>query len=507
MIESSGHSDCTLSRFGIAAVLSFAILNLAVFVLRAVSVCKYGSLFSTSSGEFLMIYSIWKGMHHLPVYEWPFRFPFSLTLYNFLFYKLYAAVFSLIGVYDSDIETCGRLFTSLFSVVGAFAQWRLVRNRLDLRGTRSAVSLIFALGLWFSTSMVRYMGLTIKPDLPAAALVMIAFWMVLRPSRFGFALAGTFFYLAWSFKQSAVLTLTAVCLFLLFQKRWRDLSILVAVFAVLTGASILLGTPEYRFSALVAPRLIHSAFSFPVLWRALAHPLAMDMFWILAPITLLAASRARPVDKTVSLTITVFLLAFLAALAGMGTPGAADNYLFEAFVAATTLFQIALFTAPARMVGFLVLIGCIQPALQIAMLPTGRTTFGTVQIANAAEYANAVAVRARLAQLKKPIFTTDQSFSLPWISTDDHPPAFIIDHFFFGATPGRPENGGFNGMLQRGEVPTVILDTGSPYEKVLSPNYVKTGSFLHQGVPYNQGVHYDIYTTATQATAANPSTN
>lgn len=79
MTASSGDSVFRLSRLRFAAVASFAVLNLAVFSLRLLSVWKYGSLFSTQSGEFLMIYSIWKGMRHLPVYEWPFAFPFSLS--------------------------------------------------------------------------------------------------------------------------------------------------------------------------------------------------------------------------------------------------------------------------------------------------------------------------------------------------------------------------------------------------------------------------------------------
>ncbi|MDR3773950.1 MAG: hypothetical protein P4L26_11415 [Terracidiphilus sp.] len=504
MTASSGDSVFRLSRLRFAAVASFAVLNLAVFSLRLLSVWKYGSLFSTQSGEFLMIYSIWKGMRHLPVYEWPFAFPFSLSLYNYLFYEFYAAVLRMIGAWDAGIETWGRLLTSLFAFVGAFAQWRLIGNRLNLRGARSLLSFLFALGLWLSTSIVRYWALTIRPDLPAAALVMAAFWMVLRPSRFNFALAGVFFYLAWSFKQSAVLTLAAVCLFLLFHKRWRDLSVLAGVFAVLSGATILLGTPEYRFSVLVAPRLIHSAFWFPVLWRALAHPLITNFYWMVAPLALLLAAGARRADRTVQLTATVFAIALLGGLAGMGTIGASDSYLLEAFVAGSTLFQIAVFTAPAGLVEALLLIGCLQPALQLTMIPSGRSTFGTVQLASPAEFANAVEVRDRLAQMKRPIFTTDQSFSLPWISTDDRAPALIIDHFFSDATPGRAQNGGFRGMLQRGEVPTVILNTGSPYEKDLSPNYLKTGSFLHQGVPYNQGVHYDIYTIGTPTPAADP---
>lgn len=309
MTESSSDSVFRLSRLRVAAVVSFAVLNLAVFFFRLLSVWKYGSLFSTQSGEFLMIYSTWKGMCHLPVYEWPFAFPFSLTLYNYLFYEFYSAVLRMIGAWDAGIETWGRLLTSLFAFLGAIAQWRLIENRLNLRGARSFLSLLFALGLWLSTSMVRYWALTIRPNLPAAALVMVAFWMVLRPSRFNFAFAGVFFYLAWSFKQSAVLTLAAVCLFLLFHKRWRDLSILAGVFAVLTGATILFGTPEYRFSVLVAPRLIHSAFSFPVLGRALAHPLITNFYWMIAPVALLLAAGARRADRTVQFTRTVFAIA------------------------------------------------------------------------------------------------------------------------------------------------------------------------------------------------------
>jgi hypothetical protein len=499
MTESIPDSGPTLSKFRVAAIVLFAALNLAVFLLRALSVWHYGSMFSTGSGEFLVVYAIWKGMHHLPVYEWPLNFPFSLALYNYLTYKLYAFVLRSIGAWDSGILIWGRLFTSLFAAVGAIAQWRLIQNRLNLRGSLSLLSLLFALGLWVSTSMIHYWSLTLRPDLPGAAMVMIALWMVVRQPRFGFAIAGMFFYLAWAFKQSVVMALVAVCLYLLFHKRWRDLTVLASVFAVFTAATLLLGTTEYRFDVLTAPRLIKSAFSFPVLWRAAEHPLITNAYWIIAPITLLFAARTRRAYSAVRLIMTVFVFALLAGLAGMGTSGGAENYMFEAFAAGSTLFQIAVFTAPARVVGSLLMIGCLQPAMQLAMIPRGRDIFGTIRLASAGEYANAMAVSERLAQLKKPIFTPDQTFSLPWFSAGDHAPALVIDHLFQEAASKSIQNGGIAGMLQRGEIPTVILNTGSIYEKELSPKYVKTGSFLHQGVPYNQGVPYDIYSIEVPA--------
>src|ERR1035441_8311389 len=94
-----------ISDLGVAAVLLFVILNLAVFFIRLVSVWHYGSLFPTTGSESPMIYSVWKRMHDLSVYEWPFTYPFSLSLYNYLFYDTYAAFFKLVGIWDADIRS------------------------------------------------------------------------------------------------------------------------------------------------------------------------------------------------------------------------------------------------------------------------------------------------------------------------------------------------------------------------------------------------------------------
>jgi hypothetical protein len=486
-------AGCNISRLRYSAVLLFVLLNLAVYFIRMLSVWHYGTLFGTSGGESLMIYSVWKGMHHLPVYEWPLSFPFSLSLYNYLFYDTYSAFLRWGGAWDAGIMTWGRLFTSAFAIVGATAQWKLVSQHLNLRGARSLLSLFFALGLWLCTSMVRWWALTIRPDLAAVALVMIALWMVVRQPRFGFAIASVFFYLAWSFKQSVVLAFVGVCLFLLLHKRWRDLSVLVAVFALLIATTLLLGTPVYRFSILVAPRLVRE-FSLLNAWHAAEVSFIADAYWIVAPIALLLAAGARRVDGAVRLLMTVFAVTLVAGLAAMGKIGASDNYLLEAFAAGTTLLQMAVFTVPKKLVSSLVLFGCVQPAIQLAEVPRGSHIFGIVQIATAAEYANAEALRERLAPMKEPIFTTDESFSLPWISTGDHAPAFIVDSKFHDATRLRCQNGCIEGMLQRGDIPTVMIGTGDTlYQQSLNPNYEKAGESFHQGKQYS------IYVIRNQA--------
>jgi hypothetical protein len=454
--------------------LAFVVLNLAVFLVRLISVLRYNALFPFDSA--LPIYAVWREIHHLQVYEWPFAFPFHLAPYNYLFYETYAVFLRSIGATGANMMTWRNVLTPVFAIMGGVAQWKLVQHQLKLRGARSALSLFFALGLWFCASMVRYWALSMRPDMAAIALVMVALWMVVRQPRFCYAYAGVLFYLAWSFKQSVVLVFVGVCLFLLFSKRWRDVTVLATVFAALTAITLLLGTPEYRFDTLVATRLY--GFSIPYALQIGPKSIIGNLYWILAPIALLLAAGTRRVDGSVRLLITVFAVAFVCGVAGLTKVGGWDNYLLEAFVAGSTLLQIATFTAPGVFVSVLVLFGCAQPAVQLMLTQGGAHlhTLGTVEIATSAEYADAIAMRDRLAPMKKPVFTDNPTFSLPWFSTDNQSPALVVDFLFLNAARARCENGCIEGMLQKGEFPTVmLLSSGDPYQSSLNPSYKMVG--------------------------------
>jgi len=563
MKEIPRDSDWNLSRCRVAAVGAFFALNLAVYLIRILSVWRFGALFCSTAVESPMIDSIWRCMYHRPVYTWPFAFPFSLSLYNYLFYDVYAGVLRLIGAVDAGILTWGRQLTLIFALAGALAQWRLVRSLLNLRGLVSGLSLALAVGLWLCTSLVKYWALTIRPDMAAAALVMIALWVVVRQpqsqpqSRLCFAWAGLLLYLAWAFKQSVILAFASLCLWLLLQKRWRDLALLFSVFAALVAATLLIGSPEFRFSILIAPQMVRGfAFSLPWILRALGTGLTavgLNLYWVAAPFVLLRAAggvqksgagdkeslpesalrqgttlqfakkskqsskkcqgttlvvpqkqqnkhwalapegisslHEELVQRVLRPLLTVFAVALIVGLTGMGKVGGTSNYLFEAFVAGSTLLQIAVFSVPHRLVTALVLFGCVQPAIQLAGVAIGFHHPGKkdmVPIATAAEYRDAVALRDRLANLKKPIFTTDGVFALPWNSTENGAPALVIDPNFQEAARTREVNGGIEGMLQRGEIPTVMLASSDlAYLKSLNPGYRKVGESLQQGVTYS----------------------
>jgi hypothetical protein len=506
----------SLSPRRAAAVLAFFVLNLAVYLIRIVSVWRYGSLFSSTAVESPMIDSVWRCIHHRPLYTAPFTFPFSLSLYNYLFYDAYAGVLRLIGAGDAGILTWGRQFTLVFALAGALAQWSLIRSLLKLRAASSALALSLALGLWLCTSLVKYWALSIRPDMAAAALVMIALWVVVQQPRFAFAYAAVLLYLAWAFKQSAVLAFAGLCVYLILHKKGRDLSILAAVFAVLVAATLYAGTPEYRFSILIAPRMVKGfALGLPWILRALnagLTALLLNLYWVAAPFLLLSVSRllrpsagelppasaasqspasptaASQIDTPIRLLATVFAVALVAGLAAMGKVGGTSNYLFEAFAAGSTLLQIAVFTVPRRLVTALLLFACAQPALQLAGAAIGYHRPGKkdmAPIATAAEFAQAAALRDRLATMPRPIFTTNGPLALSWNSTANGAPALVIDPNFQAVAQSRDQNNGIEGILQRGEIPTVVLaSTDLIYLNSLNPGYHEVAESLQQGTTY-----------------------
>jgi hypothetical protein len=78
--------------------------------------------------------------------------------------------------------------------------------------------------------------------------------------------------------------------------------------------------------------------------------------------------------------------------------------------------------------------------------------------------------------MKRPVFSTDPMFSLPWISNDNRAPAMVVDSICFNAARARCQNECIEGMLKRGEFPTVVLlSSGDAYQNSLNPNYKKIG--------------------------------
>ena len=86
---------------------------------------------------------------------------------------------------------------------------------------------------------------------------------------------------------------------------------------------------------------------------------------------MMVAWGSRRIDSAVRMLLVVFAVALAGGLAGLTKAGAYSEYLLEAFVAGSTLLQMAVFVAPGRFVNALVVFGCIQPTVQLATVPSG----------------------------------------------------------------------------------------------------------------------------------------
>src|SRR5437870_12122317 len=192
-----------------------------ILAVRFSSNLNAGAFYPINGWESLMAHSVWKIQNHLPLYEWPQREPFALTLYNYLFYALYAHLLNCLRASGVGILLAGRMLTLLFACLGAGVLTSIMRKACPEQTCKGTMPLAVMLAslTWLSTSYVGWHVLTLRPDVAAVATACIATLIfiqgVTKHSLELMAIGGLFFYGCWAQKQSAVTLLLGACLSLL----------------------------------------------------------------------------------------------------------------------------------------------------------------------------------------------------------------------------------------------------------------------------------------------------
>jgi len=243
-----------------------AVVALAVLSVRAASIAgPSGRLFGTSGGEGVSAYNIARVGRGLTLYQNPRVAPYyPSTLYNAAFYRAYAAAAGLFPARVDDLVTAPRFVTLGLACAGLaalLAYSLLVVGRRDpapaprlaawcVASAAAAAALGTLPGWWL---------LTARPDVGVAAFCTLALASVfaLGPDREWAAglTSGAFLAAAWSFKQSAVLTLAGLTLAALAGRRYRMFAGLLLPVALTAAAFVALLGPEYRFNAFYATSL------------------------------------------------------------------------------------------------------------------------------------------------------------------------------------------------------------------------------------------------------------
>jgi hypothetical protein len=427
-----------ITAFSLALLATASLIPTFV---RVISFFKEGHLFPTTGGTGHAIYSVWRMMHGYPLYEWPDREPFALTLYNYLFYFLYSKWMLITGAQDTQIIIFGGLLTLIFAALGAITHFFIIRKICgkDFFWIAASIS-VFS---WFGSNFASWWILSLRPDVLATLFAMLALFLIIgsleRSSTkvWNWVAASVIFYLGWAVKHSCIWTLAGVILFsLLTQRKLREVIWIGAPFALLAGITLIIGDPLYRYNLLVAPmQTIYSYHQAVEIIKSTLIPNAL--IWIPAAILVFQRIRSKikdgkPLIKNDphSLLLIVFVIGVLGATATMPRAGASKNYYFEPYMTAAVLAAAFLVNSIRNMKLNLALISLtlIFPVIQLVFF----NQLGTLTLASEQGLHQKERLKNYFDTLPKPIFSADEILSLPWYSTGNHYPTFIFDASYHG---------------------------------------------------------------------------
>lgn len=393
------------------------------------------------------LYALWRVLHGHPLYEHPLAEPYSLTLYNFGFYHVYARLHALLGLGDEGLLLWPRLVTLLGAAFGAY-----VFVRLAARVARPSSKLEWAaLGalsfvVWFGTQFISWWAFAVRPDVWAAALALLGLDLVLSALEEGslarWVVASLVFACAWSFKQSTVWTLAgSFAAVVVLERSPRRALALGLPFAAVVGLALTLGGPEYRENLLHAP--VIGRMGLPLLGDVLLRAIPgnawtfffgwLALAWESKATAGAAWRRLGRAER--ALAVVALTACFFGGLA-CAREGSNKNHLLEGHVvsalAAWCAWRRVSASAPAWLLG-----GGALAALPLAALPglqlsallglveAGR--FGRITFCSEDDARSFATVRAVVEALPHPVYAEDEVFGQPWHTTSNRYPTLVLD--------------------------------------------------------------------------------
>jgi hypothetical protein len=466
----------TARRIFVALLALLAALDLLIVAIRVADVFTLGRLiFFPAEGP--VLYAIWKVRTGHPLYEWPTRPYFTLTLYNFLFYKSYAAIFAVLRVSNDGMMIAGRFVTLAFAFAGAVAQY-VAGRRITPRSFRIPLALL-SLVTWIGCALPGWWSLALRPDVPAAALGACGVALALHAFQSGrrgwFVVSGAAFLLAWTFKQSQIALFAATCAYIvLWRRSFKELLLIMGPFAIGGAIAMDVGGAVYRANVIDAPR-VNALIPYLTLYWYRDVALIDLLLWGMALYAIVALARPgsihgplRSIDdvpgrsrKVFGADLTYPALVVLAAFAGgsvlLAKVGSAPNHLLELNLAASLACAAVLGslwdTPKASKV-------CAAGALMLAPM----LAFDAALLAGAERAQSALLLKswgvslhlttpqgveprrrleAIVAELPKPLFIDDELFAQPWHATGNRYPTVLVDHVFYDAASAK-------GLIVRG---------------------------------------------------------
>jgi hypothetical protein len=482
--------------------------NAVVFSLRCASVWSGGSYDETSGTERVPIYGVWKASQGYPVYEDPFRDPYSPSMYNFLFYQSYGAVARALRWSGRSLVTGSRLLTSVFAAIGALLCGAMIARLLGVRRRGSLWVYASMLAVWFSSAGLAWYYLTVRPDVLSVVFAVAGLYQCLRGTTWPSLLAiSTIFFLAWACKQSTLGIFGAVCVYTLWREaRFRGarhaiaaLACLCLPFAVLVGASILFGGQMYRLNTIVVPsisRLTNLAtvhIQVAHLFGGIPVVLAVPLLWIWLYRERIGTELGAENSPAVLLWVAAGV-AWALGLLAVARDGGDKHSLLEAYVATSIL---ACYLTPSVMAR----ISSHKLSASIAavafggslMFPIaqvlGGSRLGTLSVSSPERWSEGSAIEAELQRVGKPLFAEDYLFGEPWFATDGRYPDVVIDGYLYHQVRAAGRiHVGIEALIARRRFASLLLTGGLQLERT-----ALAAGYVHAPLPPHPHWDLDLY--------------
>jgi len=413
------------------------------------------------------------------VYPDPASIPYRSTFFNSGFYGIYSlwtgGLAQLLGWESGWVAPLGRILTLLLTGLAMVALWALLRGKeKDGAALGSAAALAFS-------PLIGYWAGSVRPDMASVALELAAaVWACRlfksvdanRADPVAMVLVGLFALAAWSMKQTAVVTITAVCLVLLVRGQWKPLLALVVGTWLVYATFLILGGETYRYW------LIWAHLEFPSSWAeslrvagiaAIQSPLIPICFLIIL-LAGLGRMRLHSMSSTVHLFGWIwFGLSALISILAARKFGASSNYfILFSLVTFWWAWRLSSGLAGFRLMWFggVVLQGAMVLAVSLGLW--GRELGVSRQLE-----AHRQLHRFLSSNAEGPVFVDYGPGNLPWILPVA--PHFVLAHNypFSGPRKADYEAGGVEGLMNQGFFQLIVQprtqsDQGPPH-----PSYTR----------------------------------
>ena len=447
--------DGRQSRGSVSLLAVAALGCIYLLAVRLDQLLRSGAIIATSGFEHEPLFSIWKRVHHLPVYPNPFSPPFAQSYFNYLFYEIFGstalAFQRALHVSDLQLPVIVRLITLAFGLVLGVVAYRLMRVSSGIGRTEGALLTVTIC----AGTLPGWWLITARPDIAGIAFEIAGVLCILMADKSGrrtwVLCAIALFYGAWAFKQPLVDGWLACIAFYLFQKRWRDAILLVSLPAVLFAATLALGSDAYRFAVLGSQ--IHRVFTLAHVLYVLQAALSKAPLSV-AGLVISVAELYRWRNSTVRVLALATFISFVLAVLQTGVTGAGDNRFlgFNAFGSMVCAGWLARHFDTLDWKNLLVKFGLAAQIICLIAVMAGKA--GKIRTD---EYPQLLTLQKSIERFGGPALVTEPMGDLPWFQPA--PPYFVLSGTYFDdKARGAPyEYGGAGEMVKTGKIHLLVV--------------------------------------------------